>query len=130
MMIILWLSIKNEREGSIVYLKANPLLSVMIILVGSVAAFSYNLVNYYYTMVASAVITMVSTQLAKILLMTASAIVDQITAWYNWTGLGIFYIAVLAFAYLQIQSIRDKQAAQTKPAAEESKKTEGDQKSG
>ena len=119
-MTTLWLSVPTERERSIAFVQAKPELSVMILAIGSSAAFLYNVSNYYYTMVASAVVMMVTAQLTKVVLLTASAIIDQISTWYNWIGICSVHVAVVVFAYLQYQDYegRRKQKAvqQTAPA--------------
>ena len=64
-MIIYWLSVPAEREGSFAYMGAKPAMGWSIILIGSFAAFMYNMSIFYFTKLASAVAVMVSTNLLK-----------------------------------------------------------------
>jgi len=114
-MMTLWLAIRSERVGSADYLKVRPAMGCLILAVGSSAAFAYNMSSYYFTMVASAVVMMVSTQLIKIVLMTASAVAEGVSLWYNWLGIFIFYVSVCTFAYLQYAEKQSKQKPQTVP---------------
>ena len=64
-MVIYWLSVPAEREGSITYMGTKQGLGWGIILIGSVSAFFYNMSIFYFTKLASAVAVMVSTNLLK-----------------------------------------------------------------
>ena len=118
-MLAYWLSVPNERTGSIAYLQAQPLLGIGIICAGSVAAFGYNMSVFLYTMVASALALMVSTNLLKVVLITVAAIMEHVTYWVNILGIAIFFSAVGVFAYLSYAQKQSKAggAAVTQPAA-------------
>ena len=64
-MLTYWLSVPAEREGSIIYMREKPAMGWGIILVGSTAAFAYNMSIYNFTKLASAVAVMVTTNLLK-----------------------------------------------------------------
>ena len=65
-MLVFWLSVPAEREGSITYMREKPAMGWGIILVGSFAAFAYNMSIYNFTKMASAVAVMVTTNLLKV----------------------------------------------------------------
>ena len=65
-MLIFWLSVPAEREGSIIYMREKPAMGWGIILTGSFAAFAYNMSIYNFTRLASAVAVMVTTNLLKV----------------------------------------------------------------
>ena len=65
-MLTFWLSVPAEREGSITYMREKPAMGWGIILVGSFAAFAYNMSIYNFTKLASAVAVMVTTNLLKV----------------------------------------------------------------
>merc|ERR1719486_1399896 len=107
-MLVFWLSVPAEREGSIIYMREKPAMGWGIILVGSFAAFAYNMSIYNFTRLASAVAVMVTTNLLKVLLITAAAVVEGIRDPINWIGIAIFFAAVIWYAYLTYEA---KQAA-------------------
>lgn len=111
-----WLSVPMERTGSIAYLQEKPMLGMGIICAGSLAAFGYNMSVFYYTMVASALALMVSTNLLKVVLITIAAIMENVTFWVNILGIIIFYTAIGVYAYLSFAQ-KQKKAAQPAPAA-------------
>jgi len=124
-MLVFWLSVPAEREGSIIYMREKPAMGWGIILVGSFAAFAYNMSIYNFTRLASAVAVMVTTNLLKVLLITAAAVVEGIRDPINWIGIAIFFAAVIWYAYLTYEA---KQAAKksrdsspVKPPTESSK---------
>ena len=65
-MLVFWLSVPAEREGSITYMREKPAMGWGIILIGSFAAFAYNMSIYNFTKMASAVAVMVTTNLLKV----------------------------------------------------------------
>ena len=65
-MLVFWLSVPAEREGSIIYMREKPAMGWGIILTGSFAAFAYNMSIYNFTRLASAVAVMVTTNLLKV----------------------------------------------------------------
>ena len=65
-MLVFWLSVPAEREGSIIYMREKPAMGWGIILIGSFAAFAYNMSIYNFTKMASAVAVMVTTNLLKV----------------------------------------------------------------
>jgi len=113
-MVIYWLSVPAEREGSITYMGTKPGLGWGIILIGSVSAFFYNMSIFYFTKLASAVAVMVSTNLLKVLLISVAALVEGVRDPINWIGITVFFVAVIAYAYLSYQA---KQAAKKAAAA-------------
>jgi drug/metabolite transporter (DMT)-like permease len=106
-MVTFWLSYPAEREGSFAYMKLKPGLGWGIIITGSIVAFTYNITIYYFTKFASAVAVMVATNLLKVLLITAAAVLEGIRDPVNWIGIIVFFSAVAAYAYLTFQ---EKQA--------------------
>jgi drug/metabolite transporter (DMT)-like permease len=121
LMLTYWLSVPAEREGSILYMRTKPAMGWGIILIGSCAAFAYNMSIYNFTKLASAVAVMVTTNLLKVLLITAAAVVEGIRDPLNWTGITIFFAAVVAYAYLTYQG---KQAAKKAASSSPVKPTE------
>ena len=162
-MLIFWLSVPAEREGSIMYMREKPGMGWGIILTGSFAAFAYNMSIYNFTKLASAVAVMVTTNLLKVrapvaaphthcrrpaprprpypvphrcltrsmrpchtqvLLITAAALVEGIRDPINWIGISIFFLAVIAYAYLSYQAKQAAKKAATAATAPEAKPTE------
>jgi len=113
-MIIYWLSVPAEREGSFAYMGAKPAMGWSIILIGSFAAFMYNMSIFYFTKLASAVAVMVSTNLLKVALITAAAVLEGIRDPINWIGITVFFGSVFAYAYFSYEA---KQAAKKAAAA-------------
>ena len=120
-MLIFWLSVPAEREGSIIYMREKPAMGWGIILTGSFAAFAYNMSIYNFTRLASAVAVMVTTNLLKVLLITAAAVVEGIRDPLNWIGISIFFASVIWYAYLTYEA---KQAAKKSRASSPVKPTE------
>merc|ERR1712028_191176 len=120
-MLIFWLSVPAEREGSIIYMREKPAMGWAIILTGSFAAFAYNMSIYNFTRLASAVAVMVTTNLLKVLLITAAAVVEGIRDPLNWIGISIFFASVIWYAYLTYEA---KQAAKKSRASSPVKPTE------
>merc|ERR1712216_233408 len=116
-MLVFWLSVPAEREGSITYMREKPAMGWGIILVGSFAAFAYNMSIYNFTRLASAVAVMVTTNLLKVLLITAAAGVEGIRDPINWIGIAIFFASVIAYAYLSYQAKQEARKAATAPEA-------------
>jgi len=114
-MLFFWLVVPSEREGSIEYVGEKPGLAWGIILAGSTAAFCYNMSVFYFTLVASALAVMVATNLLKVILITTSAVIDNIRDPLNWCGIVVFFGAVVAYAYMSFKG-RQKKPAETKPA--------------
>jgi len=120
-MLIFWLSVPAERDGSITYMREKPAMGWGIILTGSFAAFAYNMSIYNFTRLASAVAVMVTTNLLKVLLITAAAVVEGIRDPLNWIGISIFFASVIWYAYLTYEA---KQAAKKSRASSPVKPTE------
>jgi len=123
-MVTFWLSVPAEREGSIIYMREKPMMGWGIILTGSFAAFAYNMSIYNFTKLASAVAVMVTTNLLKVLLITAAALVEGIRDPINWIGISIFFMAVIAYAYLSYQAKQAAKKAALAATAPEAKPTE------
>merc|ERR1719201_3271344 len=117
LMLTYWLSVPAEREGSILYMRTKPAMGWGIILIGSCAAFAYNMSIYNFTKLASAVAVMVTTNLLKVLLITAAAVLEGIRDPLNWIGISIFFVAVTAYAYLSYQAKQEARKAATAPEA-------------
>jgi drug/metabolite transporter (DMT)-like permease len=117
-MLIYWLSVPSEREGSLTYLATNPAEGWAIIILGSLAAFGYNMSVFYFTMVASAVAVMVATNLLKVVLITVSAILENVRDPLNWGGIIVFFIAVVWYAYLSFEAKMKKSAPATTAPSE------------
>merc|ERR1719454_1626347 len=81
-----------ELGGSIAYMREHTSVGLGIILAGSTAAFAYNMSVYYFTMVGSALMVIISSNLIKVCLITTSAILDRVAAWDNWAGIIIFFL--------------------------------------
>jgi len=123
-MVTFWLSVPAEREGSITYMREKPAMGWAIILIGSFAAFAYNMSIYNFTKLASAVSVMVTTNLLKVLLITAAAVVEGIRDPLNWIGISIFFASVIAYAYLSYQAKQAAKKPATAATAPEAKPTE------
>jgi len=119
-MLIYWLSAGSERSGSIDFMADKPAMGWGIILAGSLAAFCYNMTVFYFTMVASALAVMVATNLLKVLLITAAAIMENIRDPLNWIGIVLFFSSVFVYAYLSFKGKQKK----AEPPKEEPKATE------
>lgn len=107
-MMTYWLLVPSEREGSLAYLAAKPVLSLVIIGAGSLSAFVYNLSIYYFTLVASALTVMVATNLLKVCLIATSAVIEGVTDVFNWMGIVVFFAAVCAYAWFNFEEKQQK----------------------
>ena len=56
---------------------------------------------------------MVGTNLLKVALITASAILEHVSSWLNWCGIVVFFGGVIVYAYL---SWEEKQKKSLPPA--------------
>jgi drug/metabolite transporter (DMT)-like permease len=102
-MLLYWVC-SPELGGSIAYMRAHTSVGLGIILAGSTAAFAYNMSVYYFTMVGSALMVIISSNLIKVCLITTSAIIDRVAAWDNWAGIIIFFLGVTAYSFFSYQA--------------------------
>ena len=102
-MLTYWICAPTERAGSVTFMGDNPATGWGIIFAGSTAAFCYNMTVFYFTMVASALAVMVATNLLKVLLITASAVIENVKDPINWIGITIFFVSVTVYAYLSFK---------------------------
>ena len=119
-MLSYWICAPTERSGSIDFMSEHPALGWGIILAGSLAAFSYNMTVFYFTMVASALAVMVATNLLKVLLITAAAVMENVKDPLNWIGITLFFVSVFVYAYLSFKGKQKK----ADPPKEDPKATE------
>ena len=83
----------------------------IVIAVGSLSAFFYNLSVYYFTRAASALAVMIASNFIKVLLIILSALQDaKSTSWLNVVGITIFFGGVVSYAFLSYQNKRRKAA--------------------
>lgn len=116
-MFLYWI-LSPELQPSIAYMKEHTSVGVGIIAAGSSAAFAYNMSVYYFTMVGSALMVIISSNLIKVCLITTSAIIDKVAAWDNWAGIIIFFMGVAAYSIFSYQA-KNKPKETPKPADEE-----------
>lgn len=114
-MLTYWL-LSPELTPSLHYMGEHTWIGVGIILTGSCAAFAYNMSVYYFTMVGSALMVIISSNLIKVCLITTSAIIDRVAAWDNWAGIIIFFLGVAAYSVFSYQA-KNKPKEEPKPAA-------------
>lgn len=103
-MLTYWLC-SNEREGSYKYVTGSSLqstLTLTIILCGSSMAFIFNIANYYFVMLTSALTSGIAANSIKIVLIIIAAIQASIADPLSWTGIAIVILAILGYAYLSI----------------------------
>jgi len=105
----------NNFKDAFTFMGENPGESAMIIILGSSAAFAYNLSVYYFTRAASALTVMIASNFIKVclLLLSMLQVSDQMGG-VQITGLVIFFISIVAYAYL---SHKHKQALAAAAAA-------------
>lgn len=94
----------------------------MIIIVGSTAAFIYNLSIYYFTRAASALAVMIASNLIKVLLIALSAMQTGVDTVVQLLGIIIFFFGVCAYAYLSYRK-KKKQVSAPKASLEAGLKT-------
>jgi len=104
-MLITWLCKQDERERSIAYL-ADPstrAIGWMIVAVGSITAFVFNLSCYYFVKLTSAVTVSLGGAGVKITLIIASAFQAGLHDPVSWTGVGIVIASLIAYSYLSMR---------------------------
>lgn len=103
-MLIYWL-VSPEREGSFEYISGGATqvsMTITIILCGSSMAFIFNIANYYFVMLTSALTSGIAANTVKIVLIVVAAIQAAIHDPLSWTGISIEILAIVAYAYLSI----------------------------
>jgi len=106
----------NEREASIEYMTTpgQTSLGFTILGFGSLMAFEFNLANYCFILVTSALTTAVGANGIKIFLISYAAILAGVHDPLSWTGIAIVISSIVGYAFF---SFKGAQAAKA-PAAE------------
>ena len=105
-MLAYWL-LSNERDDSIKYMRNNSMqtrLTLTIILCGSSMAFIFNISNYYFVMLTSALTSGIAANSIKIMVIIFVAVQAGIHDVLSWTGISIEVLAIIAYAYLSMVS--------------------------
>jgi len=102
-MLIYWLA-SPERVAAISYLQTNGGLAVGLILAGATMAFLFNLSNYVFVQVTSALTTTVVANGVKILNIVISAIQSHVSAVQNWCGVALTVVSLIIYAYFSYTS--------------------------
>jgi drug/metabolite transporter (DMT)-like permease len=114
LMFTYWVVQPLELRGSLQYMQTNQQKGWIIIALGSFSAFGYNLSIYYFTRLCSALGVMIATKLLKVVLITASGVIEgdlkleEPSDWIGWIGLIVFFIAVFVYAYYSWEEKQQK----------------------
>jgi len=98
-MLIYWLA-SAERTAVIHYIgNGNGAIAVGLIIAGASMAFMFNLCNYFFVMLTSALTTTVAANGVKVVNIVISAITTGISATRNWIGVALVCLALVVYAY-------------------------------
>jgi len=100
LMLAYW-AISPERELSLAYMSdpEQRQIGLTVIAAGSSLAFEFNLANYTFIMVTSALTSAIGANSVKIVLITYAAFLANVTEPLSWTGIVIVVSSVAAYAY-------------------------------
>lgn len=98
-MCLYWLC-SSERSASIMYEQHHFVTATIIICAGSMAAFLFNLANYYFILLTSALTSTIGSNGVKIGLICFSAAVAGVKDVTSWVGISITVSAIIAYGYI------------------------------
>lgn len=105
LMLITWLCF-DERQESIAYL-SDPdtrAIGIIIIAIGSTLAFAFNLSNFYFITLTTALTAAVGGSGVKVLLILVSAVQAGVTDPVSWCGIGTVIISLCVYTYLTLEN--------------------------
>jgi len=97
-MLVYWLC-SAERQASINYLSHDGAYAVGLILAGATMAFGFNLTNYFFVLLTSALTVTIAGNGVKVINIVISALISHISAVSNWVGVALVCVALCAYAY-------------------------------
>ncbi len=115
-MLITWLCME-ERAESITYLSdpATTGVGILIVVAGSAMAFVFNLSNFYFIKLTSALTTAIGGSGIKILLIIISAIQAGVNDPVSWSGVAIVVLSLIWYTYLSVSGSGPADKAQPPP---------------
>jgi len=114
----------DERQASIEYLADSSTtgIGILIIAIGSAMAFCFNLSNFYFIKLTSALTATVGGSGVKILLIVVSAVQAGVDDLISWCGVSLVVITLVSYSYLNLpkpkpppEADAEKGAAAPKP---------------
>ena len=106
MMFLYWLC-SYERASSVSYMGSHAGMGLLIIATGSSMAFVFNLANYYFIRLTSALTSGIGANAVKIVLLIVSAIMAHVVDPVSWTGISIVVLSILAYMYVTMKEMID-----------------------
>ena len=105
-MLVYWL-VSNERSATCAYLGGGHFgYALGLILVGATMAFGFNLSNYFFVLLTSALSTTVAANAVKVINIVISALISHVSAPRNWVGVALVCVSLAAYAYFSYMSKR------------------------
>ena len=104
-MLITWASL-DERQESLAYLSDPETrgIGIVIIALGSVLAFLFNMSNFYFIKLTTALTSTVGGSGVKVLLILASAVQAGVNDPVSWSGVATVVVAIIVYSYLNLQA--------------------------
>ena len=104
-MLITWASL-DERQESLAYLSDPETrgIGIVIIALGSVLAFLFNMSNFYFIKLTTALTSTVGGSGVKVLLILASAVQAGVNDTVSWCGVVTVVFAIIGYSYLNLQA--------------------------
>lgn len=101
-MIAIW-SVSGERDASIAYMQEHTSRGLLVLLVGSIVAFLYNLSTFYLTFFTSGLtINIIANTKQVVMIIFSAIVVEHVTSVLSWSGVAIFAAALGVYTYLTI----------------------------
>ena len=116
LMLLIWLC--SELKSSTEYMSAHTGIGIMIILSGSAMAFIFNLANYQFIRLTSALASGIAANAVKIVILIISAIAANVHDALSWTGISIVVLSILAYMYLNMKDKIDALLGGNPPASD------------
>jgi len=102
---IIWLANGNrERESTIDYWKSYPSTAIWISIASPLMATVYNLSTLFLTKVTSALTLNIVSSLKFVLVIILPALIEKDFVPYNWVGVAIYFVFLLAYTWFTVPS--------------------------
>ncbi|KAL3901150.1 MAG: hypothetical protein SGPRY_012326, partial [Prymnesium sp.] len=102
-LLAMWVADVNDERGRVIdFWRTSPQTGVWIVAASSALALSYNLSSILLTKVTSALTLNVIASLKFILTIIIPGVIEQVFAVYNWFGVGIYFVCLCVYSYLEI----------------------------
>jgi len=98
-MLFYWV-LSAERAASVEYMSSHTWAAVGILCAGSAMAFVFNLSNYFYVQLTSALTMTIASNGVKVVNLVLSAFTDHLTDPRNWAGVAVVCASIWVYAYI------------------------------